>query len=276
MLHIESAMFKCIGFFLLTCVFWVPIIGLSNPIPLTVACVLSGLFWGRKYVVFQRKGYLFFPPTESYQRNELNNVTKGVLVIVAFFGFLIVGIAIDAALHNVSLLLFGHNTYGIVSRQEEEWKDVEVKPKTKIRSAVHEKQLFYYAIVEIKVDEGIYEIMAQIAGTAPRYPTGSEVEVLYFSRSPAEGKIKREVESPWGEFFLAIIGFVFIGGACLAMFTTGAWRVPERITAWFKKQFEKRFIDLEEVNEWDTGAIANHHGDEKHVLNAEEKDSEDV
>jgi hypothetical protein len=58
------------------------------------------------------------------------------------------------------------------------------------------------------------------------------------------------VESPWGEFFLAIVGFVFIGGVCLAMFTTGAWSVPEGIKAWFKKQFMERFAATEEESQF--------------------------
>lgn len=202
-------------------------------------------------MVYNLPGYLFFPPTESYQRHELNNVTKGVLVIVAFLGFLIVGIAIESALYNVSLLLFGHKTYGIVSRQDEERTNVEVKPKTKTRSAVHEKRLFYFAIVEINVDEGTFEIRAQTAGTASRYPTGSEVEVLYFSGNPGEGKIKGEVKSPWGEFFLAIVGFVLIGGVCFGMFTTGAWSVPERVKAIVKKQVVERFVGTEEESRFD-------------------------
>jgi hypothetical protein len=231
------------------------------------------------YVVSRRRGYLFFSPTEAYQRDEykqLNYTTKGVLVIVAFIGFLFVGVAIDLALYNVSLRLFGQNTYGIVTRQEEEWIEIDVETATKTRKAVREKRLFYFAIVEIKVDEGVYEIRAETAGGAPRYPTGSEVEILYFSGNPGRGKIKREVKSLWGECFLAFVGFLFIGAACLAMFSTGAWRVPERISAWFKKQIEKRFIDLEEIDEWDTGTIANNHENKKHVLHAEEKAPEVV
>ena len=153
-----------------------------------------------------------------------------------------------------------------MTRQEEEWKNVEVQPKTSTRSAVHEKRLFYYAIVEINVDEKTYEIKASTAGGAPRYPTGSEVEVLYLSGNPGKGGIKSEVQSPWGEIFLAFVGCIFIGSACFAMFSTGAWRVPERISAWFKKQFEKRFIDLEEIDEWNMGIIANNHEDKKHIL----------
>jgi hypothetical protein len=259
-LHTETAMFTCIVSFLLTCLFWVPMIKLSNPIPLTVVCVLSGLFWGRMYVGLQRKGYLFFPPTKSY-RNELGNFAQGVLALMAFFGFLIVGVAIESALYNASLLLFGQNAYGLVTRQEEEWKNVEVKPKTSTSSAVHEKRLFYYAIVEINVDEQTYEIKASTAGAAPRYPTGSEVEILYLSGNPDKGRIKREVQSPWGESFLALFGVVIIGAACFTMFIQGAWRVPEPISAWFRTQVEKRCIDMEEIDEGNTETIADNHED---------------
>jgi hypothetical protein len=100
--------------------------------------------------------------------------------------------------------------------------------------------------------------------------------VLYFSGNPREGKIKGEVESPWGEIFLALFGVVIIGSACFVMFIQGAWRVPEGIRAWFKRQFEKRFIDLEDIDEWNTGTIANSHEEKKHVLYAEEKAPEVV
>ncbi len=259
---------------MLTCVFWVLIIGL-RPIPLAVACVLSGLFWGRTYVAFQRKGYLFFPPTESYQRDKLGNFTKGVFALMAFFGFLLVGIAITITLHNFSLLLFGHETIGVVIRQQEEWKQVEVKAKTRTRSAVHENRLFYYAIVEIEVGEEPYEIMAQSANTTPIYPTGSEIDVLYFSKNPGTGKIKREAKSPWGAFFLVIFGFVLIGAACTVMFVSGAWRVPEGIKAIVKKKFMKRFPDTRgaerlaatgEASKFAVGAIIKDHEEEKYLL----------
>ncbi|MCP4399401.1 MAG: hypothetical protein GY801_19140 [bacterium] len=194
---------------------------------------------------------------------------------MVFFGFLIVGIAIDSALYNVSLLLFGQNTYGTVNRQEEEWTRVKVQAETQSRSAVYEDRLVYFAIVEIKVDEGRFEIRASTAGGVPRYPTGSEVEVLYFSRRPEEGRITHEVQSPWGEFFLAFFGVVMIGLACFVMFIQGAWSVPERIRTWFKKQIEKRFSDTgvaerfaarEDSSQFAVGAIVKDDENEKYLL----------
>ncbi len=268
--HSKKHLLKCIGFFILTCIFWLLIVGL-RPIALGVMCILSGIFWGRMYVAAQSKGYLFFPSAKSSQRHDLGRFAKVVLVLMGFFGALLIAVAIGTAIRDSALLLFGQETIGAVIRQQKEWRRVEVKPAVRdssgrtIKSAVYEDKLFYDAVIEIEVKEETFEIIAMKSETQPIYSTGSELEVLYFPGQPENGQIKREIKS-WGSILgpilLGIFGLVLLGAVVVIMLATGQWTLPEGL----QLPGENRTIKKSTGIRYAVGAIIKNHEGEEYLL----------
>lgn len=177
------------------------------------------------------------PPTPESDR--LTSGAQAVLLLLALFGALVLWGSGVALQQDVSLLLLGRETVGVVTAHEAETTTTPATPRTDssgrradTASRGQRTDTVYRAIVAIDTEDGEARIRATILrGASEVLPIGTRVAVLYPAGRPGDGQIKAEAGSFWLHLLTAAIGLALVAGPLLVFLATGTWKLPGQRTA---------------------------------------------
>lgn len=200
----------------------------------------------------------------STKKNSSGRVPKFFVLLMGLFGVVMLLVSIGITITNISLALFGRETTGHVTRQEQKWENVVVGYERSGGKLTEKKakRPCYYAIVVFETQkEDSFEIESMECGLEqPLYPTGSTVTMIYLPNHPEDAQIVSEMSWVFGPGIAALFGIVCIGAALFIMVATGEWTLPTRMSLLGRKgNLESTARTRSAV-----GAIITHH--EKYVL----------
>ncbi len=153
--------------------------------------------------------------TQSTSNQAQNRSQRTAQIIIFFLLFAGIGLLILAILSTIELVqlrLFGHETDGIVIRQDIDQESVE---RYDDGNEYTEDIESYHAIVSYNTSRGTFTIRSYDDGTnEPLYPTNSRVTVVYLPRQPENARILQEISGfrgIFGPLMLLVFGLVLIG-----------------------------------------------------------------
>jgi hypothetical protein len=145
-------------------------------------------------------------------KNNANKKARVIIFLLFWGGIGLLCLAVLATIELVQLHAFGTETTGTVIRQDIVKEKVTKHINGRDRRIEEDR---WDAIVSFSVENDTFTIRSWDGGSdGPLYPTGSELTVVYHSRNPQKGRIKREmsgIRGVFGPMILIIFGTALIG-----------------------------------------------------------------